>query len=74
MYADKVSRSMYMAEILMCEIGMNYRLGEALGMDRHGKVWAVEVPAGTPAALAWGGKYYRGFSTFLAAEEFALKL
>ncbi len=59
--------------ILLCEIGLNYRLGEALGMERHGKVWAVECPPGTPGALEWGGKYYRRFSSFQEAELYALR-
>jgi len=63
-----------MAHIDLCEIGHNYHLGQALGNDRHGRCWAVEVSKDTPAALIYGGKYYRRFDSFKEAEAFALSL
>lgn len=63
-----------MTEILLCEIGKNFHLGQALGNDRRGKCWAVEVTKDTPAALSYGGKYYRRFDSFKEAEQFALSL
>jgi hypothetical protein len=61
-----------MVSIDMCGIGNNYSLGQALGNERTGRCWAVEVSKDTPASLYFDGKYYRRFDTFKEAEHFAL--
>ncbi len=59
-----------MKTIVVCRIGENYRLGESLGMDRHGIIWAVECDEATQGALFCYGKWYRRFDDFKSAEKF----
>ena len=59
-----------MKTIKVCEIGENWRLGQALGNQRHETCWAVECDRAIPGALEYGGKYYRRFEKFKEAESF----
>ena len=59
-----------MKTILVCRTGDNYNLATALGMERHGTIWAVECDEATPGALYDNGKWYRRFDDFKSAEKF----
>lgn len=62
-----------MDRILLCEIGCNWSLGQALGNDRHSRCWAVQMDTECIGSLAYGEKYFKRFNTFQEAEKFVLE-